>query len=119
MGQFSAKRIRPARLPFFAEVRATELSSGKEVWGETTNLSRGGCHMRTRQPFSPSTLLQLEIKNRGTRFLTDARVAYTCEPDGMGLSFLNVPASQLPTLEHWLSSAEEEQPTEPSRKSAV
>lgn len=119
MGQFSAKRIRPARLPFFAEVRATELNSGKEVWGETTNLSRGGCYVRTRQPFSQSTLLQLEIKSRGTRFLTDARVAYSCEPDGMGLSFLNIPTSQLPTLEDWLSLAGEEQPTEPSRRSAV
>lgn len=119
MGYTGAQRMRPGRLPFVAEVRAIELNSGREVWGETTNLSKGGCHVRTPQTFSQGTLLQIEIRNHRECFVTDAKVAYTCEPDRMGLSFLNIPASQLPVLDHWLSSASGELPLEPSRRSAL
>jgi len=110
------RRIGLARLPFAAEVRATELDSGRETWGQTTNLSKRGCYVRTRQPFSQGTLLVLEITNKGARFLTDAKVAYAIESDGMGLSFLNIPANELPILEHWLASAGGKRPSEASRE---
>lgn len=100
-----ARQIGRGRLPFAAEVRATELDSGKETWGEIADLSKGGCYVRTRQPFSQGTLLEIEIRKQGVRFLTDATVAYTLEANGMGLSFVNVPANELSILEHWLSSA--------------
>ena len=111
-----ARRIGSGRLPFAAEVRGTELDSGRETWGETANLSKGGCYVRTRQPFSQGTLLVIEITNNGVRFLTDAKVAYAIESDGMGLSFVNIPANELPILEHWLASAGGERPTEASRE---
>jgi len=107
---------RPGRLPFTAEVRATELNSGRETWGETVNLSKGGCYIRTRRPFSRGTLLVIEIKNNGARLRTDAKVAYDIESDGMGLSFLNIPAKELPILERWLASAGGERPAETSRE---
>jgi hypothetical protein len=50
------------------------------------------------------------------RFLTDAKVAYAIESDGMGLSFVNIPVTELPILEHWLASAGGERPTEASRE---
>ena len=109
-----AQRTRPMRVPFAAEVRAAELNSGREIWGETTNLSRGGCFVRTSQSFPQETLLLIEIRNHGVPFATDARVAYTLEGEGMGLSFLNVPGSQLPILEDWLSSVVEKQGVQPS-----
>ena len=108
------QRTRPVRLPFTAELRATELDSGREIWGETTNLSRGGCFARTSQLFAQETLLLIEIRNHGVRFVTDARVAYTLEGEGMGLSFLNVPGNQLPVLEEWLASVAERQSVQPS-----
>lgn len=111
-----APQGRARRLPFTAELRATEVSSGREVWGETTNLSKGGCYVRSGQSLPESALLLIEITNHGVRFQTDARVAYTLERQGMGLSFLNVPASQLPILESWLSSAERERPTKAARE---
>lgn len=104
------------RLSFAAEVRATELDSGREIWGETVNLSKGGCYVRTRQPFFQGALLAIEIRNHGACFLTDAKVAYTVELTGMGLSFVNVPAHELPILEHWLSSAGEEPRAEASQE---
>ena len=103
------------RLPFAAEIRATELHSGREIWGETANLSKGGCYVRTREPFSKGTLLAIEIRHHGVHFLTDAMVAHTLESNGMGLSFLNVPANELPILDQLLSSAGGEQPAEASR----
>lgn len=109
-----APRTRPIRVPFAAELRATELNSGREIWGETTNLSKGGCFVRTSQSFPQDTLLLIEINNCGVRFVTDARVAYTLDREGMGLSFLNVPGNQLPILEDWVSSVAEKQSMQPS-----
>jgi PilZ domain len=100
-----AQQIGSDRLTFAAEVRATELHSGREIWGETANLSKGGCYVRTREAFSQGTLLAIEIRHQGVHFLTDAMVAYTLKSNGMGVSFLNVPATGLPILEQWLSSA--------------
>ena len=112
MGFAHAPQIRPRRLPFAAELRATEFGSGREVWGETTNLTKGGCYVRTSQSFPEGALLLIEIRNRGVCFQTDARVAYTLERVGMGLSFVNVPASQLSVLEDWLSYAGGKRTTE-------
>jgi PilZ domain len=115
VGHARAQQRGSSRLPFAAEVRATELDSGREIWGETANLSKGGCYVRTREPFCQGTLLVIEIRNHGVRLLTDARVAYTLESTGMGLSFLNVPADELPILEQWLSPAGGERPIKASR----
>lgn len=105
------QRSRSVRLPFAAELRATELGSGREIWGETVNLSKGGCYVRTRQPFSEGTLLVIEITNNGVHFRTDAKVAYALETSGMGLSFVNIPAKELPILQHWLAGVEGERRT--------
>jgi hypothetical protein len=104
VGHAHAQQTRAVRLPFAAELRATEWNSGREIWGETTNLSKRGCYVRTSQSFPQGTLLVIEIRNHGVRFVTDAKVAYALEGEGMGLAFLNVPAKQLPILEDWLSS---------------
>lgn len=107
-------RTRPMRVPFAAELRATELNSGREIWGETTNLSKGGCFVCTRESFPHDTLLLIEINNCGVRFVTDARVAYALEREGMGLSFLNIPGNQLRILEEWLFSTVVTQSVRPS-----
>ncbi|PYT72858.1 MAG: hypothetical protein DMG39_08380 [Acidobacteria bacterium] len=114
MGHGGVQQIRPVRLPFAAELRATELNSGREIWGASTNLSRGGCFVRTSESFPQDTLLFIEIRNHGVRFVTDARVAYALEREGMGLSFLNIPGNQLRVLEDWLASAAERQSVQPS-----
>ena len=116
MEQTRAQQIRLGRVPFAAELRAAELNSGREIWGETTNLSKGGCYVRTSQTFSHGTLLLIEIRCHGVRFVTDARVAYTLELEGMGLSFLNVPANQLSILDAWLSSAAEQPSVQAPRR---
>lgn len=116
VGDTRAPQRRSTRLPFNAEVRASELNSGIEIWGATTNLSKGGCYVRTRRPFPQGTLVVIEIRNHGVRFLTDARVVYALDCEGMGLSFLNVPANQLSVLEDWLTSLGGEQPMQALRR---
>lgn len=69
--------------------------------------------MRTSQTFPQDTLLLIQIRNRGVRFVTDARVAYALEREGMGLSFLNVPTNQFRILEDWLSSVAGKRSVEP------
>lgn len=101
---------RATRVPFAAELRATDSNTGSDVWGQTTNLSEDGCYVRTSRVFPRGTLLVIEIKNRGVRFQTDARVAHALQYVGMGLSFLNVPAGQLSVLEDWLSAIREQRP---------
>ena len=119
MGYGRGQQISSSRRLFAAEIRATELDSGREIWGETVNLSKGGCYVRTHQPFSQGALLAIEIRNHGARFLTDATVAYTLESKGMGLSFVNVPTNEFPILENWLSSAGEERSTDASREAKL
>ncbi len=119
MGYGRGQQISSSRRSFAAEIRATELDSGREIWGETVNLSKGGCYVRTHQPFSQGALLAIEIRNHGARFLTDATVGYTLESKGMGLSFVNVPTNEFSILERWLSSAGEERPTDASREAKL
>lgn len=116
MGNARTPERRSTRRPFTAELRATDLNSGIEIWGQTTNLSKGGCHVRTRRSFPQGTLLVIEIRNHGVRFMTDARVVYALDREGMGLSFLNVPANQLSVLEDWLVSIGGEQPMQALRR---
>ena len=118
VGYAHAPQIRPRRLPFAAELRATEFGSGREVWGETANLSKGGCYVRTSQSFREGALILIEIRSCGVSFQTDARVVYALDREGMGLAFLNVPAKQLPILEDWLSSAGRERPTETGQEAS-
>jgi len=96
---------RSPRIRFVATILATDWNSRSEIWGQILNLSKGGCYVRTSQTFPFGALLFIEIRYRGLRFLTDARVTYSVEREGMGLSFLNVPADQLTVLDDWLSSA--------------
>jgi hypothetical protein len=81
------------------------LASGKQVYGETEDLSKGGCCVRTREPLPPGSLLFLEIKKDEILFATHASVAYTLEAEAMGVAFLNVPSEQLPILEGMLQAA--------------
>jgi hypothetical protein len=96
---------RPGRYPFVAEVRATDLASGTQIYGETEDLSKGGCCIRTREPLPRGSSIRLEIKKDGIHFVTRATVAYNLEAKAMGVVFLNVPSEQISILAGWLQTA--------------
>ena len=101
----SSNGSRPARYPFVAEVRATDLASGTQIYGETEDLSIGGCCIRTREPLPRGSSILLEIKKDGILFVTRATVAYILAAEAMGVIFLNVPSEQMPILAGWLRAA--------------
>lgn len=117
----SSSGSRAARYPFVAEVRATNLASGTQIYGETEDLSIGGCCIRTREPMPRGSSILVEIKKSGILFVTRATVAYSLAAEAMGVIFLNVPSEQMPILAGWLQAAiptirrnvREEQPAGP------
>jgi hypothetical protein len=96
---------RPARYPFTAKVRATDLASGTQLDGITRDLSEGGCCILTREPFTRNTRILLEITKNGISLVTPASVAYSLTAQAMGLAFLGVPPDQMSILAGWLKDA--------------
>ncbi len=93
------------RYPFVATIKATDLASGTQLNGITTDLSEGGCCVVTREPFSRGTQILLEITKNGISLATRATVAYSLKDQAMGLAFLETPPDQLSILTGWLKDA--------------
>jgi len=98
-----AKRRSVRRCPFVASAEATELSSGTQLSGRTSELGLGGCYVDSLNPFPEGTLVSLKIlRDKGT-FETKAKVVY-CDPTfGMGLAFTDMRSDQRSLLETWLT----------------
>jgi hypothetical protein len=97
---------RAPRYPFVARVKATDVVSGEQVEGLTTDLSHGGCGVATRRaPFSPGTQVLLEIAKNGVSLRTDATVIYNAKDLVMGLRFEEMPSDQAAILAGWIKAA--------------
>lgn len=84
----------------------TDLISGLQIEGLTTDLSQGGCCLMTRRgPFSAGTEVQLEIIKDGVCLRANATVVYNLKDQVMGLSFAEMSAGQTAILERWLKAA--------------
>jgi hypothetical protein len=71
-----------------ATVKATDVISGMQLVGLTTDLSEGGCRRSTRKgPFSEGTRILLEITKNDVSLLTNATVVYNLKDKFMGISF--------------------------------
>src|SRR4029077_17468378 len=79
---------RRTRYPFVATVKATDVVSGMQLVGLTTDLSEGGCRMSTRKgPFSEGTSIVLEIRRNDVSLLTNGTVIYNLKDQFMGIRF--------------------------------
>jgi len=97
---------RPARYLFVATVKATDVHSGKQVHGLTTDLSEGGCCILARRaPFSQGTRILLEITKNNVSFLTSATVVYNLKDQFMGLRFEEMSPDQAAIIAGWLRAA--------------
>jgi PilZ domain len=97
---------RPTRYAFVARVKATDLVSGMQLDGLTSDLSEGGCCVMTRRaPFSPQTEILLQITKAGVTLATQATVIYNLKDEVMGLRFDDMPADQEIILLRWLKAA--------------
>jgi hypothetical protein len=96
---------RRARYPFAATVKATDVVSGMQLVGLTTDLSEGGCRMSTRKgPFSEGTRILLEITKNGVALLTNATVVYNLKDQFMGICFEEMPSDQAAIVSCWLKA---------------
>jgi PilZ domain len=99
-------RTRRTRYPFVATVKATDLVSGMQLVGLTTDLSEGGCRMSTRKgPFSEGTQIRLEITKNDVSLLTNATVVYNLKDQFMGICFEEMPPEQRAVLAGWIKAA--------------
>jgi hypothetical protein len=97
---------RAPRYPFVARIKATDVISGMQREGLTTDLSEGGCCIVTRRaPFSPGTRILLEITKDGVSLQTHATVIYNLKDQFMGLCFAEITPDQTAILAGWIKAA--------------
>lgn len=90
------------RYPFAADTVVLDLESGSRSQGVTSDVSLGGCFVCTSKPLSVKTRARvtLSYKNENVEALATVRIV---KPKiGMGLEFIDVQASSVPTLNRWL-----------------
>ena len=103
--QSSTPRSQP-RFLFLARFKATDVISGKQIEGLTTDLSEGGCCVLTRRaPFSPGTPIRLEITKNEVSLAAHATVIYNLRDQVMGLHFAEMEPGQYAILARWLVAA--------------
>ena len=99
---------RRPRYPFVATVKATDVVSGMQLVGLTTDLSEGGCRISTRKgPFSEGTRILLEITKKDVSLVTNATVIYNLKDQFMGIRFEEMPPDQAAILAGWIKAATE------------
>lgn len=97
---------RSKRYLFVAKFKATDVVSGKQIEGLTTDLSEGGCCVLARRaPFSPGTEVRLEITKNGVTLAANATVVYNLKDQIMGLQFAELGAEQETLLRNWIKAA--------------
>jgi PilZ domain-containing protein len=97
-----AERRRVPRIPFKATSVVTEAGSAQIVVAQTTELSRFGCFVQTKKPYSKGTRVHIEVAEAGTTFVASGAVAYVTS-EGMGVVFSLVEPDNQAILENWLS----------------
>ena len=97
---------RTTRCPFVAAVKATDMVSGMQLVGLTTDLSEGGCRLSTKKgPFSVGTRILLEITKNDVSLITNATVVYNLKDQFMGICFEEMPPEQRATLVGWIKAS--------------
>jgi len=100
-----APKRRAARYPFTASATIQEVSADKNVTGVTTDLSEGGCCVRSTEIFLRGTKIALEIVKDGIAMSTPAIVAFGLPPNVMGLTFGELSPENRTILGRWLQNA--------------
>ena len=88
---------------------------GKEIKGESTNISEGGIALLLHQalPKNATPRLQFTLPASGPGLDVDTEVAWADLKGYVGLRFLNLPASSQELLEGWLTTQMERQTSGP------
>jgi PilZ domain len=88
-----------------ARFKGTDLISGMQVEGLTSDLSDGGCCILTRRaPFSPGTQILLEVTKDGVSLRANATVIYNLKEQVMGVRFDEMSPEHAAVLAGWMKA---------------
>jgi PilZ domain len=99
----AVERHRAPRHEFIAIIEVTDLQSELRVNAHTKDLNLFGCFVETPTPFLDGTKVRLRITRGSANVFAVGKVAYSRPGRGMGVQFLSIEPSSLPTLEGWLN----------------
>ena len=92
------------RYPFDATVEALDLESGVRSSGTTTDISLGGCFVRTAKPVTPSARVRVWLTKDKKTIEILARVRSVKPGVGMGLEFVDLDDTAHSALQSWIAA---------------
>ena len=92
------------RYPFDAEAELLDLETGLRSSGTTTDISFGGCFVRTSRPFAPSTRVRLWLTKSKKTVEVLARVRAVKPGIGMGVEFVDLDPAAYAILQGWFEA---------------
>jgi len=99
---FTSSRAR--RRLFAAKIELTDVASGAQFIGNTTNLSHSGCRLnQTRLPVGSK--VQVYITYRGGVFVAFGRIVRVDHAGEAGIAFTKIEPKDRATLDNWLAQA--------------
>jgi hypothetical protein len=104
-GNSEEQRRRNPRFPFVAKAEVCETSTGEWINAQVSEISLNGCYLDMMNPLPVGTQVLVKIFENGEFFEATAKVAYSHPNLGMGLTYCDVKANFLATLQKWLLEA--------------
>src|ERR1700740_1308783 len=98
-----AEKRRHPRFPFSSGGEAVDLQANVHVTGRLSDISRSGCYMDTISPFAVDAAIILTVTHEGRTFKTKAKVVYSLNGMGMGITFTTTEPDQARVLDAWLA----------------
>lgn len=92
------------RYPFDATVETLDLESGIRSSGTTTDLSLGGCFVRTAKPVTLSARVRVWLTKEKKTVEILARVRSVKPAIGMGLEFVDLDDAAYAALQSWIAA---------------
>ena len=98
-----AEKRRHPRFPFSTGGEAFDPQANVRVTGRLSDISRSGCYMDTISPFGVNVAIILSVTREGRTFKTKAKVVYSLNGMGMGITFTTMEPDQARVLDSWLA----------------
>jgi hypothetical protein len=98
----SSERRRSPRYPFYASAQITELQTQTRLTARTSELSLHGCYMDMVNPLPLGTTVKIQLIHHEQIVDATGHVIYSQSNMGMDVTFDEIGAGQVETLEKWL-----------------
>jgi len=92
------------RYPFDADADSLDLETGVRTSGKTTDISFGGCFIRTNRPLPPGTRMRLWLTKNKRTIEVLARVRSVKPGIGMGIEFVDLDTAACAVLQSWFDA---------------